>query len=55
VTLIATALLPEGGRRRVAREFEEAKARPVSDAVVASAPSGSAVRDEAAGVGASAR
>jgi metabolite-proton symporter len=51
VTLIATALLPEGGRRRVAREFEEAKARPVSDAVVASAPSGSAVRDEAAGVG----
>jgi metabolite-proton symporter len=55
VTLIATALLPEGGRRTVAREFEEAEARPVSDAVVASAPSGSAVRERAQGVGASTR
>jgi metabolite-proton symporter len=52
VTLIATALLPEGGRRKVAREFEEAQAEPVSETVVASAPRGSAAREAARGVGA---
>jgi metabolite-proton symporter len=55
VTLIATALLPEGGRRRVAREFEEARAAPVSRPVVASAPAGSTARETAQGVGASTR
>ena len=38
VTLIATALLPDGGRRQVAREFEEVTAEPVPERVVASAP-----------------
>jgi hypothetical protein len=38
VTLIATALLPEGGRRKVAREFEEVTAEPVPERMVASAP-----------------
>jgi metabolite-proton symporter len=52
VTLIATALLPEGGRRKVAREFEEAQAAPVSETVVASAPRGSAAREAARGIGA---
>jgi metabolite-proton symporter len=55
VTLIATALLPDGGRRVVAREFEEARAAPVSGAVAASAPSGSAAREAAQRVGASTR
>jgi MFS family permease len=55
VTLIATALLPEGGRRRVAREFEEARAAPVARPVVASAPAGSTAREMAQGVGASTR
>jgi MFS family permease len=49
VTLIATALLPDGGRRKVAREFEEAPAQPVSEKVLASTPRGSAVRQ---GIGA---
>jgi hypothetical protein len=43
VTLIATALLPEGGRRKVAREFEDTKAPPVSEKVPASAPRAGAV------------
>jgi metabolite-proton symporter len=55
VTLIATALLPDGSRRAVAREFEESRAAPVSRPVVASAPSGSAAREAAQGVGASTR
>jgi metabolite-proton symporter len=38
VTLIATALLPDSGRRKVAREFEEVTAAPVPERVVASAP-----------------
>jgi MFS family permease len=49
VTLIATALLPDAGRRVVAREFEEAAAAPVPEPVVASAPRGVSVP---AGVGA---
>jgi metabolite-proton symporter len=38
VTLIATALLPEGGRRKVAREFEQTTPAPMPEPVVASSP-----------------
>jgi MFS family permease len=37
VTLIATALLPEGGRRTVARELERESAAPVPEPAIASA------------------
>ncbi len=43
VTLIATALLPEPGRRAVAREFEESAAKPVPAPLVAGAPSAARV------------
>jgi MFS family permease len=38
VTLIATALLPERGRERVAREFEQGAQGPVPKPVMRSAP-----------------
>jgi MFS family permease len=43
VTLIATALLPEGGRRKVAREFEGVPG-PLPEPVTTSAPAGAAAR-----------
>jgi metabolite-proton symporter len=44
VTLIATALLPEPGRRAVARELEQAAEAPVPAPVAASAPTGARPR-----------
>jgi MFS family permease len=42
VTLIATALLPEPNRAKVAREFEQAAAARVPKPVITSAPAGRA-------------
>ena len=38
MTLIATALLPEPNRAKVAREFEQGATAPVPEPVVASVP-----------------
>jgi metabolite-proton symporter len=48
VTLIATMLLPEPGRARVAQEFEEGAAEPVPAEVRDSAPARAAAREPAA-------